>query len=79
MTPELPLRLLEPVLSIPRDVYHEIHLRKPQNRQHCEVQFPGLCGQMPWYTMALCRYGKRYSGHVALYGPQLYVIFLGDR
>jgi len=33
---------------------------------------------MPWSTMEICRYKKRYIGYVALYVPQLCVIFSAD-
>jgi len=63
---------------MPGDMYHQIRLRDSQNWQHGNVQFCGLCRQMPWSTMVVSRYGKRWIGHVALYVPQLCVTLFVD-
>jgi len=47
MTLQPPLRSSKSVWSIPGDIYHQIGLRKSQNSQHHDVQFRGLCEQMP--------------------------------
>jgi hypothetical protein len=79
MTPYPPVRSVEPVSSILEDVYHEIHGRKSQNWQHCDVQFRGLCGQKPRSTREVCRYWKPSIHQRVLYLSSLCVIFLVDR
>jgi len=64
---------------IPGDVYHQIRLHQSQNWEHCDVQFRGLCGKMPWSTMEVSCDGQWWIGHVALYIPQLCVIPFDDR
>jgi len=68
-----------PVSSIPGDVYHQLRVQKSQNWQHRAVHLRGLCGQMPWSTLEVSRYGQWWIGHVALFVPQLCVILLVDR
>jgi hypothetical protein len=70
------MRSVESVLSIPGDVYMDILLWKSENSHHRNVQFRGLCGQMPLSTMEVYPYGTGSIGHIALYVPQLCDIFI---
>ena len=72
------MRSSKPVSSIPGDVYHHISLQKSKNWQLCDVQFRGLCGQMPCSTMEDSHSGQKLICHVALYVPQLWVSLLVD-
>jgi len=60
------------------DTYHTIWLQTSESWQHHDVQFRGLCGQMPWSTMEVSYQGQWWIPHVALYISPLYIIRVAD-
>jgi hypothetical protein len=75
MTPYPPPESLNPDLSTPVNLYHEIGPRKSHSWTHNEVQFDWLCGQMASSTMEICHCGQLFIGHGGVYIHQLYNIF----
>jgi len=50
----------------------------PQNSkkcQHHDVEFYGLCRQMPWWTMVVIYSGQWWIGHLSIYVHQVYIIW----
>ena len=67
---------LQPVLSTPGELHHEILPRKSQSWWHDDDRFRGLCGLMRTLTMEVCHCGRRNIGHGAPYLLQLSNILL---
>jgi hypothetical protein len=71
-------RVIKPVSSTLRDAYQEICPQQSPSLQHHDVQYWGLCRQIPSLTLEVSHNGQQWIGRVALDVQLPYIILLID-